>query len=123
MQTAHQSSLGSSSLPVPVEVSLSLASAPLSTFPFVSGGPATLLLFSVDSEVVEVIVVLEEHGVVALEQFSPAQGISDWGSVLMRSPRTLAASWPADETPNTGSGLFSGLLIWVKKKKKHFIHV
>lgn len=71
-----------------------------------------LLLFSEDNEVVEVIVKFEEEEVAALEPFCPEQEVSDWGSVLMRSPKALRASWPADTTPNTGRGLFSGLLIW-----------
>lgn len=69
-----------------------------------------LLLFSVDNEVV-VIVVVEGEEVATLAPFSPEQGVSDWGSVLMRSPKALTASWPADTAPNTGRGLFSGLLI------------
>ncbi len=115
IQTAHQSSLGSSSfppeLPVPADALPPLVSVPLSKFPLVSGAPAVLLLFSEDNEVVEVIVVVEGEEVVTLEPFSPEQGVSDWGSVLMRSPKALRASWPTDTTPNTGRGLFSGLLI------------
>lgn len=115
IQTAHQSSLGSSSLPPGLPVSEvnppPLVSVPLSKFPLVSG---VLLLFSEDSEVVEVIVVVEGEEVVALEPLSPEQGVSDWGSVLMRSPKALRASCPVDTTPSTGRGLFSGLLIWGK---------
>lgn len=122
IQTAHQSSLGSSSfppeLPVPADALPTLASVPLSKFPLVSGAPAVLLLFSEDNEVVEVIVPVEGEEVATPEPFSPEQGVSDWGSVLMRSPKALRASWPADTTPNTGRGLFSGLLIWGKTHTK-----
>lgn len=117
IQTAHQSSLGSSSFPL-ADAPPPLVSVPLSEFPLVSGVPAVLLLFSEDNEVVEVIVVVEEEKVAALEPFSPEQGVSDWGSVLMCSPKALRASWPVDTTPNTGSGLFSGLLIWGKTHTK-----
>lgn len=122
LQTAHQSSLGSSSFPlelsVPADAPSPLVSGPLSTFPLVSDAPAVLLLFSEHNEVVEVIVVVEGVEVVAMEPFSPEQGVSDWGSVLMCSPKALRASWPADTTPNTGRGLFSGLLIWGKTHTK-----
>lgn len=118
MQTAHQSSLGSSSfppeLPVPADAPPPLVSVPLSEFPLVSGAPAVLLLFSVDNEVVEVKVVVEGEEVVVLGPFSPEQGASDWGSVLMHSPKALGSSWPVDTAPTTGRGLFSGLLIWGK---------
>lgn len=120
IQTAHQSSLGSSSFPPELSVPADcppLVSVPLSKFPFVSKVPATLLLFSADNEVVEVIVVVEGD-----EPFSPEQGVSDWGSVLMRSPKALRASWPADMAPNTGRGLFSGLLIWRKMHTKTLDH-
>lgn len=70
-----------------------------------------LLLFSEDNEVVEVVVVVEREAMVVLEPFSPEQGVSDWGSVLMRSPKALRASGPVDTAPSTGRGLFSGLLI------------
>lgn len=78
-----------------------------------------LLLLSDDNEVVEVIAVVEGEEVAALEPFSPEQGVSDWGSVLMCSPKSLRASWPADTTPNTGRGLFSGLLIWGENTHKN----
>lgn len=116
IQTAHQSSFGSSSFPstfpVPVEASLLLVSPPLFEFPLVSGATVVVLLLSVADEVVEVIVVVEEDDAAVLESLSPEQGVSDWGSVLMRSPRALRASWPADTAPTTGWGLFSGLLIF-----------
>lgn len=115
IQTAHQSSLGSSSFPLELSVAADtpspLVSVPLSKFPLVSGAPAVLLFFSEHNEVVEVIVVMEGEEVAALEPFSPEQEVSDWGSVLICSPKALRASWPADTTPNTGRGLFSGLLI------------
>lgn len=120
IQTAHQSSFGSSSFPprppVPAGTSLTLVSVTWSEFPLVSGGPAVLLLFSVDDEVVEVMVFVEEDNVVALEPFSPEQVVSDCGSVLMRSPRDLRAS------VRTGKGLFSGLLIWGKTHTKIWHH-
>lgn len=115
IQTAHQSSFGSSSFPsrfpAPAGASLPLGSSPLFKFPLVSGAAGMPLLFSVDDEVVEVIVVVEEDGTAVLGSLRPEQGVSDWGSVLMRSLRVLRASWPADTAPNTGWGLFSGLLI------------
>lgn len=76
-----------------------------------------LLLFSEDTEVVEAVVVVEGEAMVVLEPFSPEQGVSDWGSVLMRSPKALRASWPVDTAPSTGRGLLSGLLIWMKTQK------
>lgn len=77
-----------------------------------------LLLLFEHNEVVAVIVVAEGEQAVALEPFSPEQAVSDWGSALMRSPKALRASWPADTTPNMGRGLFSGLLIWGKMHNK-----
>lgn len=101
IQTAHQSSLGSSSfppeLPVAADAPLPLVSAPLSMFPLVRGAPAVLLLFPEDNEVV----ILEGDDVVALEPLNPKQGVSDKGSVLMRSPKVLRASWPTDTDPAT----------------------
>lgn len=118
IQTAHQSSLGSSSFPprVPAaaDAPLPVVSVHLPKSPLVSGVPAVMLLFSVDDEVVEVMVLVEEDAMVALDPFSPEQAVSDWGSVLMRSPEALRASCVEEPTPSTGRGLFSGLLIWGK---------
>lgn len=75
-----------------------------------STDPVVLQLFPVENEVVEVVVGVAEE-VAAPEPLSPEQGVSDWGSVLMCSPKALRASWPADTTPSTGRGLSSGLLI------------
>ena len=75
-----------------------------------------LPLFSEHNEVVEVIVVADEVQVTALEPFSPEQSASDWGSVLMCSPKALRASWPVVTAPITGRGLLSRLPIWRLKK-------
>lgn len=93
MQTAHQSSLGSS---------------PFSELPLVSEAPAVLLPFPECNEVAEVVVEVEE---VAAPEPLPEQGVPDWGSVLMRSPKALRASTPEDTSPNVGWVLLSGLLI------------
>lgn len=115
IQTAHQSSFGSSSPPLPLSVPTdglsALVSAPESAFPFVSGASAVPPVFSELTEVVDGVVVAEGEEVEATAPFSPEQAVSDSGSVLMCSPKTLRASWPADTTPSTGRGLFSGLLI------------
>lgn len=105
IQTAHQSSLGSSSFPPEFAVS---ADAP---FPFVSGMVVMLLWFSADNEVVDVRMAVEGAEVAAPEPFSPEQEVSEGGSVLMCSPKALSTSWPVDAMPKTGRGLFSGLLI------------
>lgn len=112
IQTAHQSSLGSSSFLPPV------ASPLFSTFPLVSREFKSFTLFLVDTEEKEVAVLVEDDDVEALVPFSLEQGASDSGSVLMRSPRPLWASWPVDTSP---IGLSSGLLICGEKHtQKHY---
>lgn len=122
IQTAHQSSLGSSSFPLEFSAAAvtpsPLVSVSLSAFPFVSGALAAPPFFSGHSEVAEVVVVAEGEEVAALEPFSAEQGVSDWGSALMRSPKALRESWPMDTDPKTGRGLFSGLLICGKMQEK-----
>lgn len=120
IQTAHQSSLGSSSFPLEFSVPAVTpsSSVTLSAFPFVSGALAALPFFSEHDEVAEVVVVAEGEEWAALEPFSAEQGVSDWGSVLMRSPKALRGSAPIDTDPKTGRGLFSGLLNCGKMQKK-----
>lgn len=102
IQTAHQSSLGSSSFPAQFSIPLSLVSVSCWKFPLVRGSAMLLL----SSE--HVATAVEE--LAALEPFVFRHGASVRGSVLMLSPKALALR-PGDTSPSTGSGLFSGLLI------------
>lgn len=102
IQTAHQSSLGSSSFPAQFSFPPSLASVPFCKFPLVR--VSAMLLLSSE----HVVTVAKE--LAASEQFVLGHRASDGGSVLMLSPKVLTL-WPGDTSPTTGRGLFSGLLI------------